>query len=452
MKLLRQHLAFRLFGAIVLVGTVLWIGYLVAVYRRASWQSDMVPPPQRLATIAALIEATPPPDRALLLAGLSSDTFQIRIEAGDIVANQFDDLPRQSRYEVADYDQALEGRRFSIESQVGERPPLGFVMRRFIPATLEFKVRLSTDETMVIDARSPFLTTEAGLPVGLFAGLIGSLVGLVTLVLVFIASRPLRELADAVATLDPDGAPRPLPGAAAFSPEIRRLTEAYNTLHGRVAALLRNRMELVGGISHDVRTFATRLRLKVDAIEDEASRDSAVRDIEDMVRLLDDAVLTSRAGAGELQQELVSLRDLVAADCAALAEAGRPVVLEDASEDDPLTVLGDRVAIRRIVANLIDNAIKYGEVAHVSLRRDGVLAVLVVEDQGAGVRPEEREALFEPFHRLESSRSRTTGGAGLGLAVVKTLSEGHSGTVSIGYAATGGLSVRVRLPLFSTSA
>lgn len=122
MKLLRQHLAFRLFGAIVLVGTVLWIGYLVAVYRRASWQSDMVPPPQRLATIAALIEATPPPDRALLLAGLSSDTFQIRIEAGDIVANQFDDLPRQSRYEVADYDQALEGRRFSIENQLGERP------------------------------------------------------------------------------------------------------------------------------------------------------------------------------------------------------------------------------------------------------------------------------------------------------------------------------------------
>lgn len=449
MKLIRQHFALRLFGAILLVGTVLWIGYLAAVYRRASWQSDMVPPPERLATIAVLIEATPAQDRALLLAGLSSDTFKVRVEAGDVVANQFDDLPRQSRFEVVDYDEALGGRRFSIENLSRDQRNMGLVMRRFIPATLEFRVLLSTGETMAVDARSSSLTTEAGLPVGLFAGLMGSLLGLVTLLLVFVASRPLRELADAVATLDPDGPPRALPGAAAFSPEIRRLTEAYNSLHGRVVALLRNRMELVGGISHDVRTFATRLRLKVDAIEDEASRESAVRDIEDMVRLLDDAVLASRAGAGELQQELVSLRDLVAADCAALAEAGRPVFLEDASGDDPLAVLGDRVALRRIAANLIDNAMKYGDVAHVSLSRDGRHAVLVVEDRGPGVPPEEREALFEPFHRLESSRSRTTGGAGLGLAVVKTLSEGHNGTVSIGDAATGGLSVRVRLPLFS---
>ena len=449
MTLIRQHLAFRLFGVIILIGTILWISYLVAVYRRASWQSDMVPPPHRLATIATLIEATPQRDRALLLAGLASDTFQVHIEPGDVVANQFDDLPRQSRFEVADYDQALGGRRFSIQNQIAAHPRVGFVMRRFIPETLEFRVLLSAGETMVVDARSPFLTTEAGLPVGLFAGLIGSLVGLLTLVLVFIASRPLRELAEAVATLDPDGAPRALPGAASFSPEIRRLTEAYNTLHGRVAALLRNRMELVGGISHDVRTFATRLRLKVDAIEDEASRESAVRDIEDMVRLLDDAVLTSRAGAGELQEELVSLRDLVAEDCASLAETGRPVVFEDASSGDVLTVLGDRVALRRIVANLIDNAIKYGDVAHVVLRRDGQHAILTVEDQGPGVKLEEREALFEPFHRLETSRSRATGGAGLGLAVVRTLVEGHGGSATLGEASGGGLLVQVRLPLFS---
>lgn len=449
MTLIRQHLAFRLFGAIILIGTILWIGYLAAVYRRASWQSDMVPPPHRLTAIATLIEATQPRDRALLLAGLASDTFQVHIEPGDFVANQFDDLPRQSRFEVADYDQALGGRRFSIQNQIAAHPRVGFVMRRFIPETLEFRVLLSTGETMVVDARSPFLTTEAGLPVGLFAGLIGSLVGLLTLVLVFIASRPLRELAEAVATLDPDGAPRALPSAAAFSPEIRRLTEAYNTLHGRVAALLRNRMELVGGISHDVRTFATRLRLKVDAIEDEASRESAVRDIEDMVRLLDDAVLTSRAGAGELQEELVSLRDLVAGDCASLAEAGRPVVFEDASSGDVLTVLGDRVALRRVVANLIDNAIKYGDVAHVVLRRDGQHAILTVEDQGPGVKLEEREALFEPFHRLETSRSRATGGAGLGLAVVRTLVEGHGGSATLGEASGGGLSVQIKLPLFS---
>lgn len=449
MTLFRQHIAFRLFGALILVGTIVWIGYFVSVYRRASWQSEMVPAPQRLAAIAALIETTPADKRALLLSGLSSDTLEIRVEPGDTVSDRFDDLPKQSRYDVADYDRALAGRRFSIGTLAGDYSRLRILMRRFAPATLEFRVALETGETLVADARSAFLTTEAGLPVGLLAGLIGSVVGLVTIVLVFIASRPLRELAEAVATLDPGGEPRPLPSAAFFSPEIRRLTEAYNMLHRRVAALLRNRMELVGGISHDVRTFATRLRLKVDAIADEKTRASAVRDIEDMVRLLDDAVLTSRAGAGELKQALVSLRDLVAEDCAALARDGRPVVFDDASGSDPLTVLGDRVALRRISANLIDNAIKYGEVAHVSVRKEGEIALLVVEDEGEGVAEDEREALFEPFHRLEGSRSRATGGAGLGLAVVRTLVEGHDGVVSLGQAPGGGLSVQVRLPLFS---
>jgi signal transduction histidine kinase len=268
------------------------------------------------------------------------------------------------------------------------------------------------------------------------------------LILVFIASRPLRELAEAVATLDPDGAPRPLPGAATFSPEIRRLTEAYNMLHARVALLLKNRMELIGGISHDVRTFATRLRLKVDAIEDEAGRASAVRDIEDMVLLLDDAVMTSRAKVGELQQELLSLRELVAGDCVDLADVGRPVVLDDASAGDPLNVLGDRVALRRITVNLIDNAIKYGKVAHVSVLRRAGQAVLIVEDDGPGVSSEEREALFEPFHRLEGSRNRSTGGAGLGLAIVRMLVEANGGRIVLGDAASGGLSVTVTLPLF----
>lgn len=450
MSFLRRHLALRLLAAAVLGGTIIWIVYLAGVYRRASWQSEMLPAPLRVATIASLIEMTPPDGRKLLLSGLNSDVFQVHIDSGDTVAGQFSDLPPPSRFDVADYDQALSGRRFSIENLNGEHPHTGFVWRRFIPVALEFRVLLKSGETMVIDARSPFLTTESGLPVGLFAGLVGTLVGLVTIILVFAASRPLRELAEAVATLDPERPQRALPGAAAFSPEIRRLTEAYNTLHCRVAALLKNRMELIGGISHDVRTFSTRLRLKVDAIDDEATRASAVRDIEDMVHLLDDAVLTSRAGAGELKSELVGLRDLVAADCAELAAGGKPVVFEDGSGGNPLNILGDRVALRRIISNLLDNAVKYGDAAHVAVRREGPLAVVVIEDEGAGVRPEEREALFEPFHRLETSRSRLTGGAGLGLAIVRTLVEGHDGTVALADASHGGLSVQVRLPLFSS--
>lgn len=448
MTFLRRHLALRLFGVIFLLGTIAWIVYLASVYRRASWQSDLLPAPARLAAVARLVEATPASERGLLLSGLNSDMFSVHVLPGDQVADQFDDLPDLSRFEVSDYDVALEGRRFSIQDIPGDYSKLRLIARRLAPPKLEFRVALETGETLVADARTPFLTTAAGLPVGLFAGLIGSLAGLFTLVLIFIASRPLRELAEAVANLDPDRPPRRLPGAAAFSPEVRRLTEAYNMLQERIAQLLKNRMELIGGISHDVRTFATRLRLKVDAIEDETMRAGAVRDIEDMVRLLDDAVMTSRAKAGELQLELLSLHQLVAVDCADLAHGGRPVVLDDLSGGDPLNVLGDRVALRRVTANLIDNAIKYGNVAYVFLSRQVGEAVLVVEDDGPGVPPDEREALFEPFHRLEGSRSRATGGAGLGLAIVRMLLEAHGGRIVLGDAPGGGLSVRISLPLF----
>ena len=115
------------------------------------------------------------------------------------------------------------------------------------------------------------------------------------------------------------------------------------------------------------------------------------------------------------------------------------------------TVLGDRLALRRIVANLVDNALKYGHIAHVAVEADAQAIVLTVDDEGSGIPPELREILLEPFVRLETSRNRQTGGAGLGLAVVCSLVEGHGGTVAIGDAPTGGARFSVRLPVFQPS-
>ena len=273
MMSMRRYNFLRVFALLFALLMVVWLAVVAAVYRRAAWQSDMLPSPERLAAIVVMTEQTPPQVRPLIINAMKSDVFSIRVQPGDVVADRFDDLPPQSKYDVAGYDAALQGRRFSIENSTGERLGLRVLLPRLIPITLEFKVALSTGETLVVDASSPTLLTAAGLPVGLFAGFAGSLVGLLTLLLVMRASRPLRELADAVSTLDIEGPPRQFPDYAVFSPEIKRIQVAYNGLHRRLSLLLRNRMELIGGISHDLRTFATRLRLKVEAIDDEGARE-----------------------------------------------------------------------------------------------------------------------------------------------------------------------------------
>jgi signal transduction histidine kinase len=260
------------------------------------------------------------------------------------------------------------------------------------------------------------------------------------------------RLVAAVDGIDLATAPKALPQARSGAPEIVALVAAFNRLQERLALLLRARMAMLGGISHDVRSFATRLRLRVEHIPDAAERERAAGDIDDMIRLLDDALLASRAGAGELAEELVEFDALVQAEVDDRRAQGGAVELLLEGRNVEALVLGDRLALRRVVANLIDNALAHGQVARVSVRvwvqAEAQEVVLTVDDQGPGIPPAQREAVLEPFVRLESSRSRRTGGAGLGLAIVCNLVEAHGGQVAIDDAPGGGARVTVRLPAF----
>jgi signal transduction histidine kinase len=190
------------------------------------------------------------------------------------------------------------------------------------------------------------------------------------------------------------------------------------------------------------------LRLRVEAIADERERDRAIKDIDDMIRLLDDALLSARAGSGSLDEELIDLGVLLRADIADMGRNGMAVDLDPGAPVGEVLVLGDRLALRRILSNMVDNAIKYGKVAHVGLKVTGQEAVIAVRDEGAGIAAEQRQTLLEPFTRGEPSRARQTGGAGLGLAIVRALVDAHAGRIDIDTAPTGGAEIRVVLPLF----
>lgn len=454
--MLRVTLATRL-ALIVIVGfSAVSITIVAAFYRTSLRENDLArPSPDRLAAIAQLVERSEPGARGLLLEAVSSPQFVVRVDSpGPGAASP---APQRVSKELQSnlhdmYSTALPAREVIVTAAPVATHGQWFPrLTRLMSNAIELRIGLDGGETLVVDASTRLPVTSFGLPVGLGAGLFGTIVALLALLVMQRETRPLARLAAAVDRVDLSADPPSLPEARRSAPEIRAVIAAFNRLQTRLSEMMRARMTLIGGIAHDVRTFATRLRLRVEKIPDAVERQRAIADIDDMIRLLDDALLSSRVGAGQLSQEMVDFAALVSAeaDDRRTQASHVDVTMDEAARE--IIVLGDRLALRRIVANIIDNAIKYGRVAHLRLMLENPAIVLTVDDEGPGIPPHRREAMLEPFNRLETSRNRLTGGAGLGLAVVRSLVEAHGGTIEIAEAPGGGARVRIALPVFRPS-
>jgi signal transduction histidine kinase len=435
---------------------VLWLLILAAYYRSnaASFHDSS---PERLAAITSLLSRTDADERAGLAAAFSEPTLSLALATLDPnghLSGSPAAVALAGGVDVTGRPEFSAHRALLGKTLVSIRAREGRVLRplllrwggaRFLP--LAYVLRLKDGAILIVEGRLAPGFNLFGLPVGLGAGLAGTLMGLLVLLLVQREIRPLLTLARAADRMDPSGPPIPLPAASGRTREVRSLIQAFGRLQDRLQLLLTSRLALLSGVQHDVRSFATRLRLRVEAIPDPTERERAVKDIEDMIRLLDDALVSARAGSGSLDEELIELGEWLTAEVADLGRNGVPLTL-GSLPPEPVEVLADRVALKRILGNLVDNAVKYGTRAEVALLRSGEQAVLRVRDAGPGIAPEMRALLLEPFTRGEPSRARKTGGAGLGLAIVQTLSRAHGGTIEIGDAPGGGAEVRVSLPLF----
>ncbi|MCE1238077.1 MAG: ATP-binding protein [Hyphomicrobiales bacterium] len=454
--MVRLGLTTRLFAIGATFLLTIWLG-LVALYYRSNGldRSLTRPPVTQLRAIADVLSATKPGDRDALLDAIASSILSATIETERALTTSDgdgrevgDDLRGTS--EFVEYDALLDGRLLSIV-RLGRPEPIVGPASLFASAigTLRFRLRLDDGAILRLDTRTPFVVTLFGLPAGMGAGLVGTVFALIAFLLLNREIRPLTRLAAAVDRIDPSSAPIALPVVGAHAPETLALHNAFDRLQTRLQTLIAGRFALIGGVQHDVRSFATRLRLRVEHIGDPAERDKAAADIDDMIGLLDNALLTARAGVGRLDEELLDLSTLLRQEVIDLGAGGRPVrlgTMPPASQEVP--VILDRTAFRRIVVNLVDNAVKYGREARVELEARQGRALVSVSDAGAGIAPEAAAVLFEPFVRGEPSRSRRTGGAGLGLAVVRSLAEAQEGTVEIGRAEGGGARVELSFPLF----
>ena len=255
-------------------------------------------------------------------------------------------------------------------------------------------------------------------------------------------SAPTRLLATAAERLgrDPQASPLEVKGSA----EIAVAAQAFNDMQARLKRYVDERTAMVGAVAHDLRTPLTRLRFRIESAPEE-QRAKMAADIEQMEEMISATLAFVRDASRPSTRTRLELSSLLESLCDEMAETGADTDVE--GRGDKVVIAGDPMALRRLFTNLLENAVKFGNRARARVFREDGHAVVEIADDGPGIAPAEIEHVFEPFYRAEPSRSRKTGGIGLGLAVVRGIARGHGGEVTLQNRAGGGLTVRVLLPL-----
>jgi signal transduction histidine kinase len=306
-------------------------------------------------------------------------------------------------------------------------------------------VRLHDASTVVVHARrvpvpvSDWLPWVLGLQLAVLAACGWIAVRLVT--------RPLAQLATAADGLGPDLKGETLAETGPL--EVAHAARAFNAMQQRIAGYMKERVEILAAISHDLQTPLTRMRLRTDLMDDEAVRTKFRQDLDVMQALVREGIAYARTlhGAAEpaFRIDADALFESMVAD---YEDAGRPVCLEGRAG---VPIVTRPHALRRIVANLVDNALKFGGDVRLRVQLEGDRLVVAVTDDGPGIPEHELEAVLRPFYRVESSRNRDTGGTGLGLAIAHQLATAMGATLSLRNRAEGGLEARLDLPTSADS-
>ncbi len=260
--------------------------------------------------------------------------------------------------------------------------------------------------------------------------------------------RPVKTLAAAAEALGRDVANAPpLPETGPI--EIVTAATAFNTMAARVRRFVEDRTFLLTAIGHDLRTPITRLKLRAEYMEDDEQRTKMLADLDEMEAMVAATLAFSR--------DVTTTETVTRLDLASLLRT----ILDDAADGDPdhadalsytgaehLPVNARPLALKRALTNLVGNALKYGDAAHVTLHMPARGALRIdIDDQGPGIPAEEMERVFEPFRRLETSRNRETGGSGLGLSISRNIVRAHGGDVTLTNLPERGLRVSVTLPI-----
>ena len=254
-------------------------------------------------------------------------------------------------------------------------------------------------------------------------------------------AKPMHRLAAAAGRLGRGEAVDDL--SEAGPAETRETVRAFNLMRGRLDRYVRDRTAMLAAVSHDLKTPITSLRLHAEFVEDAETRGKILAALDEMQRMTEDALAFIREDMQREETRTADLHALVDSVAADLAELGHDIAVADAGR---VLVACRATALRRAVRNLLENAAVHGGRAFARIEQDDEGVRIVVEDEGPGIPEADLERVFEPFVRLETSRSRETGGSGLGLAIARGIVRGHGGDIRLENRTDDGLRATVALP------
>lgn len=255
------------------------------------------------------------------------------------------------------------------------------------------------------------------------------------------ATRPLAALAERADAFGRGAASAAVPEEGPT--EVKRLTAAFNRMQERLGRFIADRTRMLAAIGHDLRTPITSLKLRAELLDDEEARTKMLATLDDMERMSEATLAFAREDAAAEPARTVDLDALIGSLTDDLAEMGKDVTF---AEGKRVAYSCRPTALRRALGNLVDNAVRYGERARVALEATPAGPVITIDDDGPGIPAAQIAEVFKPFVRLERSRSRDTGGSGLGLSIARSIVLSHGGELTLANRDGGGLRATVRLP------
>ncbi len=429
--------------AVLLLGLLAaqWVSERLYLEERERVVSHLIAGPlsQRLSQVAQKLENMPAAERIKLLPVLNSPRITFTLPATPGANNDpgpLHHLQDRLRETLGD------GRQVMVTGEPA-------ATRNELPSLIQISLTLSDGQQVV--ATHHALEESAIAPSRHLPLLTGYFLAIAVIALLAMrwAVRPLQRLAHAADALGRDLSGAPL--AETGPREVRQAARAFNTMQNRLASYLNDRLRILAAVSHDLKSPITRLKLRAEMLADATQREKFLRDLDDMETMI---AATLDFLRGESRQEngvLLDINALVSALRDDMQAMGSEITL-NGHASRPL--LARPQALKRCLANLLDNAVRYGVSAdshagsnvQISLADGPEFLTLHIDDHGPGIPEAELEQMFEPFRRGETSRNRATGGAGLGLAIARNLARAHGGDVTLENRPEGGLRATLTLP------
>ena len=338
--------------------------------------------------------------------------------------------------------ESVAGRPAKCSEPRSENSVFGQVTKKWTGVCEAINVRMRDGELLRLSILPPPMPVLSGLSD--YRMIVSIFLLSITLLAYLVArmtTRPLKQLAQAAKDLgnDINHPPLRLTGAS----EIRQASAAFNAMQARIRQHIFQRTQMLAAITHDLQTPLTRLRLRLEKVRDDELQQRLVGDLSAMQAMVREGLDLARSMDTTENMQALDLDSLLDSVCCDATDAGQQVAVRGTINR---ALLGRPMALRRCLVNLIDNAIKYGQRATVSVESVAGQAHITIRDHGPGIAPEELGRVFEPFYRVETSRSRESGGTGLGLTIARNIAEQHGGSISMANHPQGGLEVTLVLP------